>query len=115
MLCKGGADIKQKDKDGETALFKAARNGFADCLQTLVDAKADLNERNKKDETPLMLASSNAHVDSVQVLLKAGADVNAAVSRSGETALMQAIDSRYVDENARAQIIEMLRKAGARE
>ena len=114
MLIKGGADVNQKDHDGNTALHKVARKDQSPVLQILIDAKADVNARNKEEETPLMVACVHSMVENVKVLLKASADVNAQ-SRSKKTALMQATDTYNGNATTRQQIAELLRKAGARE
>ncbi|MGH9763574.1 MAG: ankyrin repeat domain-containing protein, partial [Blastocatellia bacterium] len=74
------------DKDGDTALCEAARNGYIETVRTLVALSADVNARSR-GETPLMTAARSDHPDIVEFLLDRGADVNAA-TEDGYTALI---------------------------
>ena len=55
-----GADVNIHGKDGTTALIEAARNGYDDCVQKLLDAGADVNARNASDNTSLIYAVARA-------------------------------------------------------
>lgn len=68
--------LNEPDKDGNTALFWACREGKANIVKLLVDARADLNFSNKKEETPLTIASSDGQDVIVRYLLSARADVD---------------------------------------
>jgi WD40 repeat protein/uncharacterized protein YecT (DUF1311 family) len=83
------ADVNAKDKDGNTALMSASRNGNIAEVRKLLAAKADVNATDNKGNTALMLASRTFYVEIVRELLAAKADVNAR-NKDGATALMLA-------------------------
>ena len=88
LLLSKGADKKIYDHKGETALFRAARNGHKDAVLCLIStdataAKAEVNavdkiEDNKKSthNTPLLAAAYRGHANVVQLLMEKGAEVN---------------------------------------
>src|SRR5690349_7530026 len=80
-----GADVKLRDRRGNTPLMYAAGFGSVDSVRLLLQAGADVNARNGFEATPLMWAASNA--EKVRLLVEKGADINAH-SRQGRTALM---------------------------
>ena len=78
-------------RGGWTPLMYAARDGAADAVRALADAKADLNATDPDGTTALMYAIINAHFDTAAVLVERGADPNVADS-TGTTALYSAVD-----------------------
>jgi ankyrin repeat protein len=95
LLFERGAPVDARDVEGNTALVYAARffvrgwprrNGWA-----LLQHGANVDAANQRGETPLILAATQFEPDAVNLLLAKHADVNAR-TRSGRTALMQAID-----------------------
>lgn len=91
---KDGANPNAADKDGETALLKAAYYSQAGAIRALLQAGADVNAQDKDGKTPLLMAaywSSQLNLresmdpDCVPALLQAGADANA-VDEQGRTA-----------------------------
>ncbi len=40
------ADINKKDRDGQTALMHASKNGYLDIVQLLLANEADVNTEN---------------------------------------------------------------------
>lgn len=87
----------------------ACRNGMADVLELLIDARGDVampTFHDDGEETfPLGLAAQEGHLDVCQLLIRRGADVNQTVG--GYTAL------RYAKQYEFRDIIELLTKAGA--
>jgi ankyrin repeat protein len=73
-LIGAGADLNLQDKDGFTALIRAAANDHTATVQTLIGAGADLNLQNKDGFTALIRAAANEHMATVQALIGAGAD-----------------------------------------
>lgn len=63
ILLKHKAEIDAKNKDGETPLHVAAREGNFDVIQALVKNKANISATNKKGEMPLVLAIYKAACD----------------------------------------------------
>eukprot|EP00736_Rhodelphis_marinus_P010780 Rmarinus@m.15792 len=69
-----GADCKTAMRDGETALYRAARHGHVAMVQYLVSKGCDLNAGTLDGESPLCVASCYGHFHVVRVLVEAGAD-----------------------------------------
>jgi ankyrin repeat protein len=111
-------------RGGWTPLMYAARDGAADAVAALADAKADLNATDPDGTTALMYAVINAHFDTAAVLIEKGADPNVADS-TGTTALYSAVDMhtmgpmlsrpspKLVDKLDSADIARMLIAKGA--
>ena len=111
-------------RGGWTPLMYAARDGAADAVAALADAKADLNATDPDGTTALMYAIINAHFDTAAVLIEKGADPNVADS-TGTTALYSAVDMhtmgpmlsrpspKLVDKLDSADIVRMLIAKGA--
>ena len=68
-----GAKPKEQDKQGETALFCAAKADKAEAISCLVKSKADLECTNIKKMTALWIASACGNASAVAALHKAGA------------------------------------------
>jgi|LSQX01.3.fsa_nt_gb ankyrin repeat protein len=82
FLLSRGADVHKKDKNGDTVLFHAIREGgYTSVVKLLLKAGADVNSRDGKGKTPLLYAveaaSSNIiNSTMVNLLLDYGANVN---------------------------------------
>jgi ankyrin repeat protein len=74
----------------------------------LLNRGANVNAKDKDGKTPLMLAAVQDHDLIVRSLLENDADVNVK-DKDGNTALMLAIEKEY------AEIVELLKQAGAKE
>lgn len=105
VLMAAGGDVDAKNQEGFTALGVAAFGDHIDIMEVLLEAGADVNAKNGLGVTALMVAAAYGHGQTVQLLLKAGAEVNAR-NTVGVTALA------YTDDE---EMIELLKKAGARE
>jgi ankyrin repeat protein len=111
-------------RGGWTPLMYAARDGAADAIAALADAKADLNATDPDGTTALMYAITNAHFDTAAVLIEKGADPNVADS-TGTTALYSAVDMhtmgpmlsrpspKLVDTRDASDIVRLLIAKGA--
>jgi ankyrin repeat protein len=64
-----GADVKAKNKDGNTALHGAAK-GFDAVIELLIAKGADPNARNRRSQTPLSIAASRGDLSSTAPLLR---------------------------------------------
>jgi len=108
----GGADVKAKNADGDTALMMAARyNENPKAVSVLLKAGADVNAQFA-EYTPLMYAAGyNKNPKVVSVLIEAGADVNA-MGYEGSTVLSVAESNE--NEEAIPEIVSILKKAGAK-
>lgn len=69
LLLERGADPNVTDRHtGTTPLHDAARMGFLDTVQTLVQFFADPNARDSRNYRPIDLARDNGHTDVVAFL-----------------------------------------------
>ena len=84
-LIDGGANLKEADASGWTALMYAAADYHDETLSILLNAGADPNEASPHGDTPLMVSCSSGIWS--DELVKAGARANAQ-NRDGQTALM---------------------------
>lgn len=81
LLVEADVDINYQDDQGETALHIAARFGFEDCLNALLEGsetqKPDLEIREKTyGWTPLFIACVDGHTSIAELLISAGAEIN---------------------------------------
>lgn len=74
FLLSRGAKPDIRDREGATPLFLAARLGFPEGVQTLLESRASVNLGNGSGETPLIAAVQNRDLATVRLLLAAGAD-----------------------------------------
>ena len=91
LLALHHADLSVPDLDGATPLHCAARFGYVENLQFLLNRTEDLNKGNKTGESPLFLSvcSDLDAFAKTKLLLASGADVNVR-GPFGRTALMWA-------------------------
>jgi uncharacterized protein len=83
---------------GLSPLHLAARQGHADAVKALVDAKADMNLPSAGDRvTPMLIAVINGHFDVARQLLDQGADPNLAQD-NGVTPLYAALNCQWSDK-----------------
>lgn len=66
-VCVGLCELLQ---DGNTALHKASRNGYAEVVHLLLKASCYADGCNYKGMNPLHLAAQQGHADVVKTLLK---------------------------------------------
>lgn len=125
ILLAHSADVNHQDARGNTPLMFAARGGRFSRMQEaspkIVDALlkrgARIDAQDAEGKTPLMIAASHLRPILVRLLLKHGARVDLK-TKTGETALSMAHRRDYAHvDNARdqAQVIRLLKKAGAKE
>ena len=94
-----------------TNLHAAAQMGYLDVVEYLLANGADINAEctaGDKGITPLHCAARGGHVDAVKVLLAKGVDINHK-SEEGRSAMDLAKEKR------RKEVVELLRKHGAKE
>jgi ankyrin repeat protein len=68
-LLKKGADVNDKDDDGQTALHRAVAKGHKSLTVALIALGADLGEKDAKGRTPMMLAAEAGNADVLGLLL----------------------------------------------
>lgn len=88
---KNGTDPNVKDKEGNTALIEAAKEGRKDVAALLIDKGADVNEGDARfGGTPLIWAALNGKTEMVGMLLEKGANLSAREKLNGLTPLLAA-------------------------
>ncbi len=107
-----GVDVNASTGGGghetDPALIVAAGEGHIEVVKFLLDNGADVNIKGTNGiDTALMSAAGGGHKEIVKLLIDKGADVNA-IGSKGRTALAIAVDKNH------SEIIEMLKRAGAR-
>ncbi|AXI24111.1 Ankyrin repeats containing protein [Cardinium endosymbiont of Sogatella furcifera] len=92
---KDKVDVDAKDKDGNTALYVAARDNKASVVELLKSVEADVNLKGDLEMTPLIVACYGGNLAAVNALLKCKNDndkkinINA-VDKEQRTALHRA-------------------------
>ncbi len=106
-LIEGGADVNRRTSNGTTPLSRAVDVGFKDIVELLIAKGADVNAKDTWNWTALHSAVYG-HKDIVELLITEGANVNA---RDGadRTPLF------YAKDEGNTEIVELLRKHGAKE
>ena len=101
-----GAAVDARDRDGATALGRAAAAGKTKLMTLLIGKGADVNARAINGSTPLFAAAEADRPPAAHLLIDHGADPNIR-GRSGLTALAAAA------YNGSAESVELLLKHGA--
>jgi ankyrin repeat protein len=83
------AEEESKEKE-KTTLHKAAEEGKAETVRSLLDQGEDVNSKNAGNKTALDLATSKGHLDVVRLLIEQGATVDSR-DRFGWTPLHKAL------------------------
>lgn len=81
-----GANPNLKDRTGFAVIHDAARAGFLDTLQTLLEFQADVNIEDNEGNLPLHLAAKEGHLQVVEFLLKHTASNVGHRNHKGDTA-----------------------------
>ena len=98
--------IDFKDKENESLLLIASKNGHTETVKALIKAGADVNFRKQK--TALRMASHNGNTEIVKALLEAKADVHEKPQDVyGWTAFLEA------SFNGHDEIVKLLLEYGA--
>ena len=103
-LIAAGADVNIRRID-ESALMRAAWNGWLSTVEQLIAAGADANAATNNGTTPLINAATQGHAEIVRCLIAAGADVHARNWERG--ALCAAVYHKH------PEAAQILRAAGA--
>jgi len=108
LLITHGASPNQQNDKGQSLLMLSTVYGYEGNVEYLISKGADVNSRSHEGYTALIYASLLEKEDIAKLLISNGADVNAK-SRVGATSLFFAQTKGY------GRIVNLLRKAGARE
>ncbi|XP_036373873.1 LOW QUALITY PROTEIN: cortactin-binding protein 2-like [Megalops cyprinoides] len=106
LLHQDPPQISHPHPDANAALFSAARNGHADCVQLLLAAGASADAPDADGFTPLHTAAAHGHARCVELLVGVSADVDL-VAAGGQSALFLAGSS------GSAECVRVLLNAGA--
>ncbi|MBD1896010.1 ankyrin repeat domain-containing protein [Coleofasciculus sp. FACHB-129] len=111
-LIQAGADINRRMNS--TALCNAASRGHDEIVRMLIEAGADVNKRTSEGYFyPLLDAAYAGHLEIVRALVEAGADVNAeGFCNPLEYAELGIMEGHHKG-GQHAEVIELLKQAGA--
>ena len=104
ILLEAGAGVNARDKNGETALMWASRQGDVDRVKLLIKSGADVNAIDDAFGHTALMKANTAEV--AQLLINAGAEINLC-AKYGWTALEQSVDYGQYEK------IKILLAAGA--
>ncbi|MEO1248048.1 MAG: ankyrin repeat domain-containing protein [Pseudomonadota bacterium] len=92
LLFERGAAWQQRNRNGATALYLAARYGHTAAVTTLLEAGANIDEQslNFIDLTPAMVAAKYGHGELLTVLLDRGAEIDRK-DKEGQDVLTHAV------------------------
>lgn len=93
--------VNDADKNGNSALHYAAKNGHLPCVKFLIENGANINQKNVKlvepdMNTALHLAAQNGHKDVVHFLIEKGAQLNIA-NAEGKNPYQIAIEKKQFE------------------
>ncbi|XP_077313361.1 B-cell lymphoma 3 protein [Lithobates pipiens] len=98
LLLEHGSSPSIQDRNGQTCVHLACEYGSIACLEVLMRADTkDLEATNYEGMTALHIAVSTERRDLTLCLLKHGVDVNAVDIKSGQSPLIQAVESNQED------------------
>jgi ankyrin repeat protein len=106
QLLSGGFDIEANDLDKEAALQWAAKNGYQEVVQLLIDKKAEITAEDKDGWTALHYAARYGREEVVRLLVNKEADIKAK-SKTKQTALVIAA------EYGHKAVVQLLLNKGA--
>jgi len=95
-LIEAGTDPNAQDKNGETALFYAARYGNVQQIRRLLELGVDVDLRNRNGRSALHAAARQPKAKNVAALIAAGADPNAR-DQIGDTPLHAVARAEWYD------------------
>ena len=103
-ILKKGADINGCNRNGVSALMRAAAAGRRDMVQSLLEHGAEVDAHRDDGFTPLLLATFFGHLETVQILVDHGANLDQ-TTRCGNSAI------DWAKARAREEIAQYLHDA----
>lgn len=85
-LLSQGADPTLAARNGDTALIRAARIGYVDAADDLLDLRVPVDTANRMGETALIIAVQSRQTQMVKLLLNAGANPDKTDNAAGLSA-----------------------------
>jgi ankyrin repeat protein len=95
-LLKAGADVRQRDASGRTALLAATQGNHEAAARVLIEAGSDVNAQDHQLDSPYLLAGARGYLGILRMTLAAGADLKS-TNRYGGTALIPACHYGHVE------------------
>ncbi|TVY16365.1 Ankyrin repeat domain-containing protein [Lachnellula arida] len=95
LLNEGGANIRETNGDGQTALHLAVLNSHESVLRLLIEKGADIEASTKDGSKPLYIAAKSGNLSLVEALLSFGAEVKSFNVKTQTTAFYQAIENDH--------------------
>ena len=105
LLVQAGADVKGKDRSGNTLLHLAASRGYTQIVGLLLDQGLNIDAFGARERTALHQAASAGHTDTVHLLINRGADLKAR-DKQGKRASSLAFARKH------GEIVALFRKHG---
>ena len=103
FLVSKGADVNLPGKGGDTPLIAAARVGYLDAVNWLLEAGAKVDTPNRMGETALIVAVQQRQAQAVKRLLAAGANPDKPDTAAGYSA------RDYAERDSRSrQILQLI-------
>ena len=90
-ILQAGGDPNAKGRNGETPLFRAAKQGQAELVGVLMDGGADPNVADENGQTALNEAAKLDHAEVVRAMIEREADVNYVNPATQFTPLTEAV------------------------
>ncbi len=125
-----GADINEKNRDGQTPLLVALSYGHTSIVKLLIDEGADINAMDKSEKTALHLAAFKGNTEAIELLVaKEGLNIDAKDSQNrtplhfaaeyGHKDIVEKLIAKGADINAQTtrqqNALSLARKRGHKE
>ena len=95
-LLKSGANVRERDASGRTALLAATQRNHEALARLLIEAGADVNAQDNHQESAYLLAGARGYLGILRMTLAVGADLKS-TNRYGGTALIPACHYGHVE------------------
>ncbi len=110
LLAEKGINVNAVDRNRDSALSFAARNGNVEMVNILIRAGAEFTASDKK--SLIFSAAYACHTEMAEILIKNGANVNALNSEK-YSPLSYAIKRSTANDSSKAEFVKMLLQHGA--
>lgn len=95
LLNEGGANIREKNEEGQTALHLAVLNSHISVISLLLEKGAEIEASDKDGNKPLYIAAKSGNLSLVEALLSFNAQVESFNVKTQTTAFYQAIENDH--------------------
>jgi ankyrin repeat protein len=104
-LLERSASVDIRNRDGETALLKAAEEGHTAIVELLAAASADIHAEDRRGRTALAVAAERAYADLIETLSTLGAGLDPENAR-------RLVEN--AERNGWTDVVELLRRVPER-